>query len=115
MASAPCAVSLDNTLADTFRVAPIMAKLAKIGLAAPALELGTSVSTTIRDLLYRVSETGLTTKDQVHGLAPKPKAMGLLARMSSEVKATMVKQSLDLHYGTYRERMKLTGETPMKE
>lgn len=111
----PCAVNLDNTLADTLRVAPVMAKLSKMGLASPGLELGTSVSPIMRDAVQRVSETGLMTNNQVHGLAPKPKAMGLLTRMHSEVKATIVKQSVDLHYNAYRDRVKLEGGAPMKE
>lgn len=115
MATAPCSISLDNTLADTLRVAPIQAKLGKWGIVPPGLELGASVSPIMRDLVHRVSETGLMTNNQVRGLAPKPKAMGLLARMSSEVKATAVKQAVDLHYGAYRERLKLAGEQPMKE
>ena len=112
---AACSVSLDNTLADTFRVAPILAALKKVGLAAPGLELGTSVSPTMRDAVYRVSETGLMTNNQVNGLAPKPKAMGLLTRMASEVRATAVKQAVDLHYNAYRERVKREGGTPIKE
>lgn len=111
----PCAVNLDNTMVDTFRVAPIMAKLGKIGLASPGVELGTSVSPTIRDLIYRVAETGLMTNNQLNGLAPKPKALDLMSRMASEVRATAVKQSVDLHYGAYRERAKAAGERPMKE
>lgn len=109
------AIELDNTLADTFRLAPMMAKLGKWGLMSPSVELGASLSPTMRGAVNRVAETGLMTNNQINGVSAKPRAMDLMSRMSSETKATAVKEAVDLHYGAYYQRAKAAGETPMKE
>jgi hypothetical protein len=70
-----------SQLAGSYKVADLMAKLKKVGLAAPSLELGTSIFDTARRVVHQIVDTGMITLGNTRGLANP-------LNMATEIKLT---------------------------
>lgn len=70
-----------SQLAGSYKIAEAMAKLKKLGLAAPSLELSTSIFDTARQVVHRIVDTGMISEGNVKGLANP-------LNMATEIKLT---------------------------
>jgi hypothetical protein len=101
-------------LASSFKVAQVMAKLKKVGLAAPSLELGTSIFSTSNRAVHQIVDTGMLTEGNLHGFA-NPKSLHSEMKRMAEPDILATTQFVEAGWKDYIRGVKARGEVPMKK
>lgn len=115
--SAAATPRVDDTLwklANSFGVAELTAKLKKVGLAAPSLELATSIFSTSNKIVHQIVDTGMMVNGFFKGIA-SPKNMWIEAKRMAEPDIRAVATLTEAAWKDYRTSMGRQGLQTLKK
>lgn len=90
----------DTRLVGSFGLAETLARLGRVGLAAPSLELAASKLSRSREAVHRLVDTGLVTEGMVKGLAFDAPVETRIRRYNTVIRDTA--RTVDRAYKEYR-------------